>query len=1011
MRIEQESDGVSASTKHLVFAYYVTGHGFGHATRVTEVVRHLILAGHDVHVVTGAPDFVFTSEIQSPRLIIRKVLLDCGAVQADALTVDRLASLEKYSETAVKPRAQILAQETEWLNSVKADLVISDVVPVACRAAADAGIRSVCVTNFSWDFIYAEYVMAAGLHHRSIVWQIAEDYSHCEFLIRLPGYCPMPAFRDVIDVPLVVRRLHKSAKEVKKELGVTDDVKLVILNFGGQPSELKLKEEFLPPGWLCLVCGASETADLPSNFVKLAKDAYTPDIIAASDCMLGKIGYGTVSEALAYKCPFVFVRRDYFNEEPFLRNMLEFYQGGVEMIRRDLLTGHWRPYLERAISLKPCYEAGINGGEVAAHILQETAFGKSYASDKLSGARRLRDAIVLGYQLQRAPGRDITIPEWYATAENQLGRSTPGSPMDDGRSAFSLDIENFDILHGDIQGLPDTVAFLQNLSELQDKHTRRERKAAANLFNWEEEIFVTRAPGRLDVMGGIADYSGSLVLQMPIKEACHVALQRNHPSKHRLWKHAEARQNDKGGNPTAVLQIVSYGSELSNRGPTFDMDLSDFMDEEDKPISYEKAKKYFAQDPSQKWAAYVAGAVLVLMTEMGVQFEDSISMLVSSAVPEGKGVSSSASVEVASMYAIAAAHGLNISPRDLAILCQKVENHIVGAPCGVMDQMASSCGEANKLLAMICQPAEIVGLVDIPSHIRFWGIDSGIRHSVGGADYGSVRIGAFMGMKMIKAKASEELSESWAANGLNYDEVEQDDIELLKQETSLDYLCNLPPHRFVTLYAKTIPESIVGETFLEQYQNHNDPVTTIDPKRTYGVRAPTMHPIFENFRVVTLKALLTSAASTYQLTALGELLYQCHHSYGTCGLGSDGTDRLVNLVQELQHSAASKAEGGTLYGAKITGGGSGGTVCVVGRNCLKSSEHIFEVQHRYKKATGYLPFIFEGSSPGAGKFGYLKIRRRATPKKANAIKDDGALTSEKANASKDDGAVTMKNNS
>lgn len=70
---------------------------------------------------------------------------------------------------------------------------------------------------------------------------------------------------------------------------------------------------------------------------------------------------------------------------------------------------------------------------------------------------------------------------------------------------------------------------------------------------------------------------------------------------------------------------------------------------------------------------------------------------------------------------------------------------------------------------------------------------------------------------------------------------------------------------------------------------------------------------------------------------------QCHYSYSACGLGSDGTDRLVHLVQELQHSAASKTEGGTLYGAKITGGGSGGTVCVIGRNCLKSSEHIFEV--------------------------------------------------------------------
>jgi L-arabinokinase len=145
---------VSAPPQHLVFAYYITGHGFGHATRALEVVRHLIAAGHDVHVVTGAPEFVFTTEISSPNLHIRKVLLDCGAVQADALTVDRLASLEKYHQTAVMPRESILRTEVEWLNTIKADLVVSDVVPVACRAAADAGIRSVCVTNFRLVFLW-----------------------------------------------------------------------------------------------------------------------------------------------------------------------------------------------------------------------------------------------------------------------------------------------------------------------------------------------------------------------------------------------------------------------------------------------------------------------------------------------------------------------------------------------------------------------------------------------------------------------------------------------------------------------------------------------------------------------------------------------------------------------------------------------------------------------------------------------------------------------------------------
>ncbi|KAG1364535.1 Mevalonate/galactokinase [Cocos nucifera] len=790
MRIPRGDEGVSASREHLVFAYYVTGHGFGHATRVVEVVRHLIVAGHDVHVVTGAPDFVFTTEIQSPNLHIRKVLLDCGAVQADALTVDRLASLEKYHQTAVVPRASILATEVEWLNSVKADLVVSDVVPVACRAAADAGIRSVCVTNFSWDFIYAEYVMAAGHHHRSIVWQIAEDYSHCEFLIRLPGYCPMPAFRDVIDVPLVVRRLHKSRLEVRKELGIENDVKVVIFNFGGQ---------------------------------------------------------------------------------------------------------------------------------VTARILQDTAIGKNYASDKLSGARRLRDAIVLGYQLQRAPGRDIGIPDWYSLAENEvrLRPALQNTEINGNASFVESCIENFEILHGDLHGLSDTVAFLKSLSGLDsgsdlkspEKRQLRERIAAAALFHWEEEIYVARAPGRLDVMGGIADYSGSLVLQ------------------------------------------VSFGSELSNRAPTFDMDLSDLMDG-GEPISYEKA---------HKWAAYIAGTILVLMTELGVRFVDSICILVSSAVPEGKGVSSSAAVEVATMSAIAAAHGLNIDPRDLALLCQKVENHIVGAPCGVMDQMTSACGEANKLLAMVCQPAEVKELVAIPNHIRFWGLDSGIRHSVGGTDYGSVRIGTFMGRKMIKSAASNLLSQSLASinapqeeDGMNLDEFEEHGIELLKAESSLDYLCNLSPHRQViyeAVYAKKLPECITGEAFIKKYTDHSDTVTVIDPKHTYVVKAPTKHPIYENFRV------------------------ECHYSYNDCGLGSDGTDRLVKLVQEMQHREVDDGSS-SLFGAKITGGGSGGSVCVIGRNCVRSSEEIIEIQQRYKAATGYLPIIFEGSSLGAGKFGYLRLRRR-----------------------------------
>ena len=72
------------------------------------------------------------------------------------------------------------------------------------------------------------------------------------------------------------------------------------------------------------------------------------------------------------------------------------------------------------------------------------------------------------------------------------------------------------------------------------------------------------------------------------------------------------------------------------------------------------------------WAAYVAGALVVLMRERGMRFADGLSVLISSAVPEGKGVSSSAAVEVATMQALTAAHGLALDGRDLALLCQKV---------------------------------------------------------------------------------------------------------------------------------------------------------------------------------------------------------------------------------------------------------------------------------------------------------------------------------------------------
>src|ERR1051325_10301285 len=483
------------------------------------------------------------------------------------------------------------------------------------------------------------------------------------------------------------------------------------------------------------------------------------------------------------------------------------------------------------------------------------------------------------------------------------------------------------IAHGTTRDLSDTTVFIEILNALE----RNPLPEAHGLFDGHAELFITRAPGRLDVMGGIADYSGSLVLEMPIQEATLVALQR-----------------DAGRR----LKVVSLSEDLT-RELFFEMPLDDFL-RDGEAVDYETARAYFERKPSDHWAAYVAGVFLVLMRERGVRFREGARILIASRVPGGKGVSSSAALEVAVMQAVAAAFDLHLEAREIALLCQIVENHVVGAPCGIMDQMTSACGETARLLKLLCQPAELQGVIDIPREISFWGLDSGVSHSVTGADYGSVRVGAFMGYRIIAELA-----------GLKVTAGAQNEPVHIEDTRWGGYLSNVTPSEFEQTYAAHLPERIEGAQFLARYRGTTDQVTRIDPRRSYAVRVPAAHAIYEHHRVRLYAELLTGgAASARRLELLGELMYQSHASYSACGLSVAGTDRLVELVREAGPSKG-------LYGAKITGGGSGGTVAVLGQR--DAGEAVASVAEKYAQETGHRPHIFAGSSPGSAEFGYLKL--------------------------------------
>jgi galactokinase len=427
-------------------------------------------------------------------------------------------------------------------------------------------------------------------------------------------------------------------------------------------------------------------------------------------------------------------------------------------------------------------------------------------------------------------------------------------------------------------------------------------------------------------MGGIADYSGAVVLQLPLSQATSVVLQQQ-----------PARRCD-------------VATRRGDAWEQFSIDLDAILTGELREPG--ALAQWFAWRADDRWAAYVIGVVQYCLHRASSDRVHGLRLVIESTVPEGKGVSSSAALEVATMAVVAASYGLALTPQEIATACQWVENHIVGAPCGIMDQMTSACGQRDRLLRLRCQPASIEGYVAIPKGYRFYGVDSGVRHAVTGADYGTVRTAAFMGYRMIADVA-----------GLHArvvgDRVQVDD------PLWRGYLANMSPQEFASRFERVLPERIQGADFLARYGGTTDSATRVDPRREYPVRQATAHPIHEQQRVERFATLLDELARTPDAALeLGQLMLESHASYGACGLGSEATDRLVELVMQ-----AGSARG--LYGAKITGGGSGGTVAILGT--VDAEPAVRDIAAAYSRETGRVSELFTDSGPGAAEIGVMRL--------------------------------------
>ena len=441
-------------------------------------------------------------------------------------------------------------------------------------------------------------------------------------------------------------------------------------------------------------------------------------------------------------------------------------------------------------------------------------------------------------------------------------------------------------------------------------------------------VFITRSPGRLDLMGGNDDYTGGLVFESTIREATFAA--------------AQLRTDQ---------LIVLKNETASQAGWQGDVTIA-FEDLKDDATVRNFANSY----PSVRWTAYVLGTLFYLRKKFPEQANTGIQIYMESTVPLNRGVSSSAAIEVSVMKAAAAAYTIELEGIELALACQWVENVIAESACGIMDQIAVVAGKEGFILPLVCQPCLPEPLIQLPRELQIWGIDSGVSHQVSGIEYEAARAAAFMGYKIICDQEKIAVTVD-----------DRSDIERYTDERWDGYLANLSVSLFHEKYEDKLPLSWNSDEYLALHGFHVDPYTPLKEGVTYHIRANTRYAVEENYRVQLFSELSRGASLAPTKRAfklMGELMFQSHYAYTDCGLGSKATDFIVELFRK-------EGVANGIYGAKITGGGAGGTVAILAEK--SASDVIHRVFETYAQSGMGDPYLFEGSSDGAEAFGILKI--------------------------------------
>ena len=362
-----------------MIVFYVSGHAFGHAARVIEIINAVSAAAPDTAIVvrTAAAKWLFDVTVRSP-IEFHAVQCDTGVIQSDSLHLDIPRSIHEAWQfmASLDERAEV---EAAFLRARGATLVVGDLPPLAFAAAHRAGLPSVAVGNFTWDWIYAAYEDALA-EAPGLLPAIRGAYRHASLTLRLPLW---GGFEDwaspIVDLPFVARHSIRPPAEVRRELGMTDGRRMVLVSFGGLGiGGLALEPLASIDGYAVVTTGhgLEHTGGVPSG-VRLLDDREVyarglryEDLVRAADVVVTKPGYGIIAECLANDTAMLYTSRGPFAEyEVLVRGMPRFLRCRF-LGHDDLYSGRWRPHLDALLAQPaPPEHPRTDGAAIAARYL------------------------------------------------------------------------------------------------------------------------------------------------------------------------------------------------------------------------------------------------------------------------------------------------------------------------------------------------------------------------------------------------------------------------------------------------------------------------------------------------------------------------------------------------------------------------------------------------------------------------------------------------------------------